>query len=147
MHAPNLTQIKIVQIVCMQSNSDSMSRDLIKESSCNRCVWTILYLQITVCLKQDWNTLKGMHEVCMLFANWMQQVCTYRLDAHFCILQHWVCKMSAQIVCIKCAFAHSCERAQPHLVSFSQFRDLCFTSSLLITFPSFTLQLEDHLWF
>ena len=67
---------------------------------------TFLLLQNTVRLKSDWNTLQGMHKVCYLFAKCMLQVCICRLNAHFFSLHYWVCIMSAQIVCIKCAFAY-----------------------------------------
>ncbi len=47
-----------------------------------------------------------MHKVCMMFAKCVHQVCTRRLKVHFFSLHYWACKMSAQIVCIKCVFVY-----------------------------------------
>ncbi len=65
---------------------------------------TFLFLWNIVCLKPDWNTLKRntlMFKVCTLYAKYMHQVRTCRLSAHFYIIHDWVCKITAQMVCIK----------------------------------------------
>ena len=93
MHAQNIS----VQVVCMHTCSDVFVQGFYNGNKLRLMCMTLLSLQNAICLKQNWNTLKGMHIVCILFAQSVHKVCISRLCAHFFWLHCWVCRLSAHI--------------------------------------------------
>ncbi len=92
----------------MNSKSDFLSRDLIKESGWNQRVIefnqrvSLDYRLLETGLKYTQGYAYSMHVVCKVYV----LRCWCRLDAHYCNLNQLVCTVSAYIVCIKRAFAY-----------------------------------------